>query len=117
MLLEHVRLEKHKAVSYLPLSTVVNVLGIPAAAYVSMIKNLGNRYAIFSAEKCCIKSGAIYAYNQKKLSAILKEHRHILSRNGWPTSPSRFVNKIASEWLEQDHPILPVIRAVFGDQD
>lgn len=36
--------------------------------------------------------------------------------NGWPNAPEQFVEKIASDWIEDvDDPLLLIIRAAFGD--
>ena len=111
----HLKLGKEKPVSYLPLKTVERVVGITIATYVSMIEELGNQSSIFYPNECCIDSGAAYAYNRKHLEEILKDNEEVLSMNGWPIVPEGFIKRMATEWLDDKSPIMPVIRKAFGD--
>jgi len=63
-----------------------------------------------------MKSGAVYAYSYKDLDNVLKDNHAILSEHGWPDSPVDFVRRIAAEWLDEEHPIMPVIMKAFGDR-
>jgi len=111
----HLNIGSKKAVSYLPLNTVKNVLGISIQKYLSMIKDQGNESLVLLSHECCINSGAIYAYDTSVLQKILKENEKILSANNWPVTPEKFIRRMASEWLEEGDPVLSVIRKVFGD--
>jgi hypothetical protein len=111
----HINLGKEKAVSYLPINTIEKVLGLKIEDYKSLIECRGHECAVFSADSCCIKSGAVFAYSRDDLDAILKNHCNVLSKNEWPVSPTGFVQRIASEWLDDDNPILPIVKKAFGE--
>jgi hypothetical protein len=111
----HLKVGKEKPVSYLPIKTVEDVIGITIQKYKSMIERLGSRGSVFSAEECCIKSGAVYAYSDVYLDQILKANKDVLSENGWPIVPDDFIRKIASEWLDDESPIMPVVKKAFGE--
>jgi hypothetical protein len=70
---------------------------------------------VFGAEDCCISSGAVYAFNCHYLSKILKDNQTILSEHGWPITPVDFIRRIAAEWVDEENPIMPVVRKAFGD--
>jgi hypothetical protein len=113
---EHVRLGSSKPVSYLPLAAIESVLQLKASDYVSLVERNGNRCMVFSPEKTCIKSGAAYAYCESALDELLAKHRDLLQSEKWPSSARAFVKRIASEWVEDDHPVLGVIREAFGEK-
>ena len=110
----HARVGQKKPVSYVPIRTVESVIGISVQEYVLIIESMGNSGIILGAEECCINSGAVYAYSPRHLDQFLKEDEAILAAHGWPTVPLEFIKRIAAEWLEETHPIMPVIRKAFG---
>jgi hypothetical protein len=111
----HLNVGREKPVSYLPIRTVEEVLGITVPGYRSMIAKLGNQSSVFSADECCIKSGAVYAYSYSDLGDFLQQNQVILYENGWPAIPADFIRRIASEWLDDENPILSVVRKAFGE--
>jgi hypothetical protein len=106
---------EEKPVGYLPIKTVERHIGISIPAYKSMIESRGNSCSVFPPEESCINSGAIYAYNKLYLDKILKDNLDILSKNGWPVAAEDFIRKIASGWLDDASPIMPIIKKAFGD--
>ena len=115
MLNTHFNVGKEKPVSYLPIATIEKVIGLEIQTYKSMIEKSGNRCLIFNADKCCIKSGAVYAYSCKYLTEILQDNQQSLSKMGWPTTPVEFIEKLASEWIEEENAVMPVIKRAFGE--
>lgn len=112
---DHLNLGCHKAVSYLPIATVEKVLKMDVREYERLIEGRGNNAAIFTADTSCIKSGAIYAFCRSALDRILQENKDILMEQGWPITAHAFVGRIASQWVDDQSPILPIIRRAFGD--
>ncbi|HZT18880.1 MAG TPA: hypothetical protein VFA23_05710 [Dongiaceae bacterium] len=110
----HIHVGPEKAVSYLPLRTVEHVIGITIQVYRSLAKGAGNHSMVFSASDCCIKSGAVYVYDLTSLRKVLRKNRVVLQAHGWPTGPVGFLKRIAREWLDERHPVMPVIREAFG---
>lgn len=115
MLAAHLKLGPDKAISYLPIKTIEKVIDISIQTYISMIETSGNRYLVFSPADCCIDSGAIYAYRFDVLEELLNNNRTVLGEHGWPTDPDSFIRRIASDWLDQEDPIMPIVRKAFGD--
>lgn len=112
---EHLNLGLHKAVSYLPVKTLETVLGVTVNEYCEMIERAGSKAATFSSSESCVKSGAVFAYDRIGLQTILKDHEDLLAALNWPTSSDDFIRKIATTWYDEDDPVMPVIRAVFGE--
>lgn len=117
MLEVHVRVGPEKPVSYLPIYTIEKVLGLRVEEYISLIECNGGRSSMFTSQICCIKSGAVYAYSYEDLKAILEYNRDALIRHGWPVSCGRFIERIAYAWLENDNPIMPIIKSAFGESN
>jgi|GEM_PF-1063881 len=112
---EHINVGRDKPMSYLPIKTIERVLGITVSDYRSRVEALGHKCAIFGAEACCIKSGAVYAYSDKELHNVLADHAEVLSANGWPTTSDEFVRRVASEWVEGNEYLAQAIKAAFGE--
>jgi hypothetical protein len=113
----HLKVGPQKPVSYLPINTIENVIGIAIPVYVSMIESSGNKSIVFKSDECCIKSGAVYAYSERDLVDVLNINRERLSDHGWPADVDNFIRRIASEWLDEGSLLMPVVRAAFGDLD
>ncbi|CUX54519.1 hypothetical protein AGR7C_Lc20137 [Agrobacterium deltaense Zutra 3/1] len=63
ILSRHVQLGSEKPVSYLPLNTIENVLGLTVDTYREMLRAGGNESMLFEDQQCAINSGAVYGYN------------------------------------------------------
>jgi hypothetical protein len=111
----HLRLGPHKPVSYLPIRTIESVLGLSVGEYRAMIEQAGFRCLVIPANESCIASGSVHAYSEFALADLLSAHAIALSEHGWPTSSGAFVRRIATEWLEDGHPVLPIVRIAFRD--
>jgi hypothetical protein len=112
---EHIALTHHKVLSYLPIRTIENLLGLTVEEYQRLALEAGNKCLLFRDDETCIKSGAVYTYRSAELSSLLRHYRELLVRLKWPQTAEDFVKKIASHWYNEDDPIMPVVRAVFGD--
>jgi hypothetical protein len=97
------------------MATIEKVLKLKVEDYRLRVEEAGHQSAVFSAEICCIKSGALYAFSRDDLDKVLRDNRIALSDHGWPVKADAFIRRIASEWLDDDSPILPVVRKAFGD--
>jgi hypothetical protein len=114
ILQDHLDLGTTKPVSYLPIATLEKVLGLTASEYAALVEQSGNRVAIFEGVDCCIRSGAIYAYSDDDLAALLVANRTTLQEHRWPTTSTGFIKRLAAQWVD-DGPILPIIRKAFGE--
>lgn len=106
---------KGKCVGYLPIQAIEKFLKrSPIAVKESLEKNnIG--IEIIDAEECCITSGALYAYDRGALERILQENQGVLISEGWPTEPRQFILRIARDWIDESHPVHPIISRVFED--
>lgn len=111
----HVAVNRSKPLSYLPIQTIERVLGMTTTEYTSIVVAAGNETLVLDPDHCCIKSGAVYAFNYVELKAVLDKHADTLVRHKWPNDPRDFVRAVAAEWLDEGSPIMPVIRRAFGD--
>lgn len=114
LLAKHLNVDIHKPVSYLPIKTIEGMLGLSSIEYRTLIEKTGSKCSIFDANECCIESGAIFAYSAQDLDALLERHRALLTLHAWPVSSDLFIQRIATNWLELNDPIMPVINEAFG---
>lgn|SRR6476469_2037156 len=112
---EHVTLGQQKAMSYLPLKTIERVLGLTVDEYRREIEQAGNECIVLSEDETCIQSGAVYAYNRTFLALLLEQYSGLLSAQNWPKSPEGFIRNVAARWYADDEPVMPLVRAAFGD--
>lgn len=104
-----------KAVGYLPLRTVTQVLGLNVGDVIAQALARGLGAISIGPHHCCIKSGALYVFDSVALEAVLRVGAATLEQVNAPTDPEMFVRFIARDWFVPDHPIMPIIRAAFAD--
>jgi hypothetical protein len=104
-----------KPVGYLPLHTIRDILRIEPRVLAQDGAAKGLSAVLFGPTQCCIKSGALYLFDRQSLELLLQSSRPILSASRWPLDPDQFVRRIAREWIEPGHPVVPVIRRAFGE--
>lgn len=114
---KHLNIHQGRAVSYLPIDTIIHILNLSIDEYVSMIEERGHRAMVLDSQECCIKSGAVYAYSCCDLGGILKNNQHMLSKRGWPATSDEFIKRIAAQWQDRDDDLCEIIRSAFGDCD
>jgi hypothetical protein len=105
----------HKSVGYLPLDTLRNTLSLSPDKVASDAMSRGLAAIQFSADQCCIKSGALYVYDRASLQKLLMSSSDILKAQDWPLDPDAFVQAIAERWLPSSDPIVPIIKGAFRD--
>ena len=115
ILQEHLNIGPKKPVSYLPIKTIEKVLKLSVDAYVGMTTTRGHSSVAFGPDQCCIDSGAVYLYSQAALQQILDQSAGTLMRENYPLDSRGFIAALARDWLPGDHPVMPVIRQAFGD--
>lgn len=116
LLYENARLRETKSLGYLPIQTVVKHIGLDVEEYCLVAHKYGNHCKVIVPERCCIVSGAIYVFCKRRLSELLLDYRDLLEDINWPTTPRKFIVKLARQWYENSHPVMPVIRQAFDDK-
>jgi hypothetical protein len=104
-----------KSLGYLPLATLEKHLAIDVTEAADLFEKRGLKTRVFLANECCINSGALYVYDPSALQSILNAASDALERNKWPIVAALFVDRVAKNWVEQDHPVYAVIQQAFGD--
>jgi len=61
-----------KAVGYLPLRTVTHVLGLTVEGVIADAEARGLKAIPLGPRQCCIKSGALYVFDEEALERILR---------------------------------------------
>jgi len=115
VLRRHTKLDANKVVSYLPLSTIENVMRISLGTYTAIIESNRGSYIVFGENECRISSGAVYAFLPEELSGILKANKDILTSASIPCEPWAFIRTIADTWFEDGAAIMPLIKKLFGE--
>jgi hypothetical protein len=105
-----------KPIGYLPLYTIRDILQMEPHAVVRDAQAKGISAVLFGPDQCCIKSGALYLYDQQAVEHLTQSSGSILSASGWPLDADQFVARIAREWIDPAHPLAPVIRQAFGEE-
>ena len=114
-ILDSLSISGQKPLGYLPLATIEKVLAMDVAELTNSLQGRGAKVAIFSKDDCCIKSGALYAYDPTALQKVLNAAAEPLSQGGWPSSADAFVKKVAKVWIDETDPIYEVILRAFGE--
>ena len=105
-----------KAIGYLPLYTITNVLQLVPETLATQAEARGLAAILLGPEQCCIKSGALYVYDRDALASILQDAADPLVRLNVPLDPDPFVQHIAANWFEPDHPVCAIIAIAFADK-
>ncbi len=109
------RVGPEKAVGYLPLSTVQNLLELDVDDVIAGAIARGLKALRLEEGDCCVRSGALYLYDPAALERVLGLAETTLMELGFPIDAEGFVRAIARDWLPYDHPAVPIIRAAFAD--
>lgn len=105
-----------KPIGYLPLYTIEKLLRLTPEALADAAAKRGLATVQLDAAACCIKSGALYAYDRQALTRLLQVNAYAVHAAGLPLDPDEFVVHVASIWFEEQHPAYRVITAAFGDK-
>ena len=107
-----VRVGRDKAIGYLPMQTIRDLLGVP-------ISEARRYYAqraevlLVEAPESCIQSGAFFVFDD--VAIRLSEYWPLLAALGSAT-PNDFVRHLGRRWLAPDDPLMPTVRAFFADE-
>ena len=80
------------------------------------LKKKGLSTLMLTGSECSMKGGALYAWHEKHLKALLKQHQKTLQAYNWPINTSSFVKRCAIEWADEKTPLFDIIADAFGDK-
>ncbi len=83
---------------------------------VRRLEKKGLKVLILKDAECVMRSGALYAYHERALSAHLKKRAAVLAAGNWPTEPEAFVRKLALEWTPEKTPLFDTIADAFNNK-
>ena len=104
-----------KVVGYLPLRTISDVLDIHLNDLKRRYKARSLNVRVFSEKYTCIKSGAFFVYDNIMLENNIRQFEKTLSSLDWSPVPVHIIRRIARNWYNADHPIMPFIRSLYGE--
>jgi hypothetical protein len=107
---------KTKAVGYLPLQTISNVLRESIDELVARFSRRGLDVKIFGERETCIKSGAMFVYHPGMVKQLVETHKAALLQKHWALAPDEVISEISREWFEPSDPIMPFIRDLYNDR-
>ena len=100
-----------KAMGYLPLSTIVEYGG-DILAIINRVKTSHCNYIIADEDECHVASGALYVWDDRMLTEILKKYETILLRANIPITPYEYANYIMRKTVLYDY--FPLAYIVIG---
>ena len=104
-----------KAIGYLPIATVENLLDTSIESIRYLYENKGLSIVVFGEDRTCMKSGAIFIFDEQMMLAMIDRFKEIIIRRGWKLELEYVIEKIAVAWYESNDPITQFIRAIYGD--
>lgn len=104
-----------KPLGYLPLDTLVLLLGLDPEMVADEHRRRGHEAWVVP--KCGVGSGALYVYDPVALDTYLGAHVETLMHAGWPSNHRAFVARVMNDMVDPDQqPALYwVIAGAFND--
>lgn len=109
------RVGRDKAIGYLPLNTIVNILRLSIGDVRNRYEGSGLSVAEFGPHQTCINSGAVFVYDASMIEKLIPNFRKQLSAKRWGSDPHRIVAGLARSWFANEDEIMPFIRALYAD--
>jgi hypothetical protein len=107
---------ERKPMGFLPLPYFEDYASISVEEAEATAARRGIQTRRFSQAECGVAGGALYAWSEAPLSALLGANRDVLEGAGWPADPADFVAECAVDWVGDNHPVRGVIAAAFGNE-
>lgn len=111
----HLELPGNKSLSYLPIRSISRFFHLSLDRYIELAVRQGHAHLVIPARSCRIVSGAIYVFHERRLDDLLSANADLLRCRNWPVKPVGFIREIARILIEDNDPVLPIIRQAFGD--
>ena len=115
-ILESLDLVGHsKAVGYLPLRTITDFIKTPLKELKESYRRKNLNIRVFSERDTCIKSGAFFVYDKIMMEHAISAFQTTITNLNWSPVPIYIIGRIARNWYDADHPVMPFVRALYGD--
>ncbi len=110
------RVGPDKPLGYLPLSTIEQC-GIAASDLQTQLEEQGLKTFMVADKDCRTASGALYAWDEQALQALLTSRADILLAAQWPCEPAKFVQRVIDEVAPSAAPLFDLIADAFADKN
>jgi hypothetical protein len=104
-----------KPVGFVQLGTV-KMTGQPVEDIVRELEAMDLRTLVFGEKDCQFYTGALYAFHQEALQAVLDRHAETLVAAGWPATADDFIRHLANHWAPEKTPLYDAVADAFGDK-
>lgn len=104
-----------KAVGYLPLKTVRDMLGLDINLLTKAFESKYLHVKIFEETQTCINSGAFFVYDHAAFDKTINLFAEEIVRKGWRPEVESVLDQVANRWFDGDDHIMPFIRALYGE--
>lgn len=104
-----------KPVGFVQLGTV-KMTGHPVEEIVRELEAMDLRTLLFDEKHCNSYTGALYAFHEAALQAVLDRHADTLTAAGWPVTAEDFIRHLASHWAPEKTPLYDAVADAFGDK-
>ena len=105
-----------KSVGYLPLYTIERFIkGYTLEILQTRYSERGLYSEVFGPDKAVIKSGAFFVYDREMMQQVIAKHVDAINAEAWPLDAQLIIHRIASQWLDTDHPLMPFVNELFAD--
>lgn len=106
-----------KPMGYVPLITLTELCMRGVDEFAEELRDEGKlTYLAPDEERCIVKTGALYAWDEIALSGLLTANRTILGSNGWPVRHRDFVKRVSYARARPFTDLYNVVADAFGDK-
>ncbi len=109
------KVSSRKPVGYEKLGFLVNRCGLDPAQVQKDLDDSGLRTLMLTGEECVMRSGALYAYDEKALVSLLHDRAPVLSAHRWPGEPENFIRRLAVDWAPEKTLLFDMIADAFNN--
>lgn len=113
---EFAKVSAKKPVGYETLGFLVEQCHVDPVELKKQLEARGLKTLLLTGKDCVMRSGALYAYDEKALTAFLQEHAPLLLESGWPATPEAFIRRLAVDWASEKTPLFDTIADAFNNK-
>lgn len=108
-----------KPLGYLPIDTLVDLCKVDLKRLQKELEGRGLKtvYLKEGRGRCNIASGALFAYDESALRALLASRKDVLRAEGWPDDPAKFVHYVATKYAKFGTPLFDLVADAFSDKN
>lgn len=113
---EFAKVSASKPVGYEKLNFLVDRCRLDPVRLQKELEKSGLKTLLLTGKDCVMRSGALYAYDEKALAIFLQERASVLSANNWPITPEAFIRRLALDWAPEKTLLFDTIADAFNNK-